>query len=342
MGFIKKIKDFVTGGEENIPVLSICMMGPRSVGKTTVLTSIFAESQDKIGEGSNIYLRSGDDTTAQLNDYYLMLVDAVEKKNAANLPASNVQSKFLFELGLRGNSNASVRLSIQDFPGEYLNGRKEERQYVYDFMSGATVILIAIDTPYLMEDKGKYNEQKNQVSIVTHYLKDNISAVKDKLVLFVPLKCERYAHDKRIEGVTSKVEATYGELIEFFKKNNIASVITPIQTLGGMEFDHMEDNTSGLGGIKKIAVYRPWATKPQYRPLYCPQPLYYLLTYVSNHYEWLKKQDKGFIDNLKSSIYSFFKKDTKFLEEMKKMSKYILYDKNGFKLVTTNNILKIN
>lgn len=55
-------------------------MGPRSVGKTTVLTSIFHESQSQICDGSSIYLKALDSNTNTLNDYYTMLVDAVAKK----------------------------------------------------------------------------------------------------------------------------------------------------------------------------------------------------------------------------------------------------------------------
>ena len=323
------------------PTLKICMMGPRSVGKTTVLTSIFAESQSQICEGSRLFLNALDTNTAKLNDYYAMLVDAVATKNAANLPASNVMSKFLFGLGIVGR-RPSVKISIQDFPGEYLTSSKEEdRQEVYKFMSEATVILIAIDTPYLMEEGGKYHQEKNKVDIVTHYLKDNSDIVRDKLVLFVPLKCERYMHEHRIEEVSRKTIESYSYLIDFFKDNNIASFVTPIITLGGMEFDKMVDSSLGISEISKIATYRSWEKCPEYHPMFCPQPLYYLLTYVANYYEWQQRHQSGFINTILSSFYSFLKNDEDFRLETCKLSKYILYNKNGFVAVTKNSILSL-
>ncbi len=59
-----QISDFLSRkmGGSSIPTLSICMMGPRSVGKTTVLTSIFHESQSHICEGSSIYLKALNET----------------------------------------------------------------------------------------------------------------------------------------------------------------------------------------------------------------------------------------------------------------------------------------
>ena len=270
-----------------------------------------------------------------------MLVDAVAKKNASNLPASNTISEFLFGLGLAGRSE-SVKLKIRDFPGEYLTSTiKSDREEIYNFMSNATVILIAIDTPYLMEENGKYNEEKNKVAIVTHYLKDNVDAVKDKLVLFVPLKCERYLHDGTLSLVSEATKKAYSDLTVFFSQNNIASFVTPIITLGGIEFDHMKSNLMP-GEIEKLSVFRSWEKNPEYKPLYCPQPLYYLLTYVTNYYEWQKKQKKGFIDSFMNSFYSFIKDDAKFYEEMKKLTRFVIYNKNGFIPVTTNSILKIN
>lgn len=338
-----KIGDFISkkGGDTSVPTLSICMMGPRSVGKTTVLTSIFHESQSQLCEGSSIYLKAMDSNTSMLNNYHTMLVDAVAKKNASNLPASNTISEFMFGLGLAGRAE-SVKLQIRDFPGEYLTSTiKEDRDEIYNFMANATVILIAIDTPYLMEEEGKYNEEKNKISLVTHYLKDNVTAVKDKLVLFVPLKCERYMHDGKLQQVSEKTVEAYKELKEFFSNNNIASFVTPIITLGGIEFDYMQNN-SMAGDISKVSVFRSWAFKPEYKPLFCPQPLYYLLTYVTNYYEWKQKQPKSFIDGFINSFFSFIKNDAKFYEEMKKLTRFVIYNKNGFLPITTNSILKLN
>ena len=340
---VEKLGDLISkkGGDTSIPTLSICMMGPRSVGKTTVLTSIFHESQSQICEGSSIYLKALDENTSMLNNYHTMLVDAVAKKNASNLPASNTISEFLFGLGLVGRSE-SVKLEIRDFPGEYLTSTiKSDREEIYNFMANATVILVAVDTPYLMEEGGKYNEEKNKVSLVTHYLKDNVDVIKDKLVLFVPLKCERYMHDNQLSLVSEATKKAYSDLTEFFGQNNIASFVTPIITLGGIEFDYMRTNTIP-GEIEKLPVYRPWEKKPEYKPLFCPQPLYYLLTYVANYYEWEKKQEKGFFDSIMDSFFSFIKDDDKFYEEMKKLTRFVIYNKNGFIPITTNSILKIN
>lgn len=343
MGIIDKVKRALKSDEKMTPTLSICMMGPRSVGKTTVMTSIFSEAQDHICEGCRINIRALDDNTKKLGDYHMMLVEAVEKKDAANLPASNTESSFLFGLGLAGKQ-PSLKLSVQDFPGEYLTSSFQEvRNEVYGFMADATVILIAIDTPYLMETSSEYDNAKNKIDLVTHYLIENSRALENKLVLFVPLKCERYYHDGRISEVSLKVKEAYKKLIDFFEEHEIASFVTPILTLGGIEFDYMKDTKSlSVDEPDKIAIYRSWEKRPKYAPMFCPQPMYYLLTYVVNYYEWQNKQAKGFIDRFIQSFNSLIKNDSVFYEEMKKLTRYVIYNKDGFTQLTTNKILKIN
>lgn len=200
-----------------------------------------------------------------------------------------------------------------------------------------------VDTPFLMEDGGKYNMQKNMVDLVTKYFTKDPEAVKNKLVLFVPLKCERYYYDDRLDEVARKVKVTYGKLIEFFKQNNIASVVTPILTLGGIELDHMADMTGKDGITIRNAVYRTYADDPEYAPKYCSQPLYYLLSYVSSYYAWMKQNKKATIwEKIKMSIFSSIYKDDDFAAEMRKLSNFIVNGENGFETVTTNSILNIH
>lgn len=321
MNFFDKLRE--------APEISVTMMGPRSVGKTTVMTSLFFDTRTQICS-TNLYMNSEEQT--ELQTYYAALVKAVKEGNAANLPATSRVSEFHFDIGLR-TRQPTVRLTVRDFPGEFLTGNPGQ---VNDFVSKSSVVLVAIDTPFLMEAEGRYNEEKNQVGAVTSYLTSNASEVRDKMVLFVPLKCERYAHDGRIEEVTQRVEATYAELIKQLANHNIASFITPIQTLGGIELDRFDTSKQS-----PKAVYRICKESPDFAPSYCVQPLYYLLAYVANYYQW--QQTKGansWWDRVKNSLGSYLKKDRDFYTEILKMQQYIIVGRDGFKKTTSNQIIK--
>ena len=112
-------------------------------------------------------------------------------------------------MGLKDRSK-SINISIKDFPGEYLDSKPEE---VSNFIEESHIVMIAVDTPYLMEENGKYNEEKNEVKHVISFFTNHAKSLKNKFILIVPLKCERYFHDGIIEEVTDKIEEVYFSLI---------------------------------------------------------------------------------------------------------------------------------
>ena len=78
----------------------------------------------------------------------------------------------------------------------------------------------------------------------------------------------------------------------------------------------------------------------EYKPLFCVQPMYYLLVYVANYYAWSSQQYSNAWEGFKNSLYSFLKNDKDFLAEIKKLSKNMLIDKMGYKILHANTILK--
>ncbi len=343
MGFLDKVKDKIGGAISNTPLVKATMLGPRAVGKTSVMASIFSDTKEEIA-GTQLYFRPQASCAGVLNAKKLQLMDVInrrenltDKPKAGAIEATNVVTSFDFEMGMKGREK-TIDISIKDFPCEYLDSQPEE---VSKYIAESHIVMIAIDTPYLMEDDGIYNEEKNEVNHVVSFFKNHTDSLTNKFVLLVPLKCERYFHDRTIEEVSSRISIAYCELISFCKENNIACAITPIQTLGGVEFDKFVDNTSAFSKLTKLSSYRFYGDKPEYQPMFCVQPLYYLLTYVANFYEWNKAQQKGFFDRLKDSMTSFLKDDDEFLHEIKKLSMKANVDKFGYTIVNTNTILNI-
>lgn len=132
-------------------------------------------------------------------------------------------------------------------------------------------------------------------------LKDESSYIK--MVLFVPLKCERYLNDGKMDEVCKKTEEAYSSLISYLQQNKMKYevAVTPIFTLGGAEFSYFErdDETKRILLNKEYktpekAVYSfPDMSVRKPSPKYCEQPLIYLLEYLMNlaaYKEWAKYQ----------------------------------------------------
>lgn len=343
MRFLNKVKDTICRAINTTPLVKATMLGPRAVGKTSVMASIFSDTKEEIA-GTMLYFRPQASCAGILNAKKLQLMDVINKREkltdkpkAGAIEATSTVTSFDFEMGMKGRAK-TIDISIKDFPGEYLDSQPEE---VSKYIAESHIVMIAIDTPYLMEDGGIYNEEKNEVSHVVSFFKKHTDALKNKFILLVPLKCERYFHDKKIGLVSHEITMVYAELISFCKEKNIACAITPIQTLGGVEFDKFVDNDSAFSKLTKLSSYRFYSNKPEYQPMFCVQPLYYLLTYVANFYEWSKAQPKGVLDKLKDSMTSFLKDDDEFLHEIKKLSMKANVDKYGYTVVNANTILNI-
>ena len=121
----------------------------------------------------------------------------------------------------------------------------------------------------------------------------------------------------------------------------MACAVTPIQTLGGVEFDRFVNNNNSMSALSKLSSYRFYGDNPEYQPMFCVQPLYYLLTYVANYYEWSKAHPKGFLDKLKDSLTQFLKDDDEFLHEIKILSSKMKVDDFGYRILNNNTILNI-
>lgn len=344
MKILNAIKDKLGGVLSEVPTLKVTMMGPRAVGKTSLMASIFSETRDTVA-GAGIYFRPSIETSAvliskklQLQNIFSTRKSIQDKPQTGAIDATSEESTFSFEMGKVGRAH-TVNINIKDFPGEYLSSRPEK---VEEFVIESNVIMVAIDSPYLIEEDGKYNEMKNEVQLVTSFLKKNRDVIKDKMILLVPLKSERYFHDNRLEELNRKVKSAYADLIALCREYNIACAITPIQTLGHVEFDEFVDNNMALGGITKIAKYRFYGENPKFAPMFCVQPLYYLLTYVANQYEWITNQPTDIFERIRNTFVSYLKDDSEFFHEIKKMGKNIIHNQNGYELVVTNTIFNIN
>lgn len=337
------IKDVISENIAETPVIKATMMGPRAVGKTSIMASIFSDTRDNVS-GTQLYFRPSQNSSSELINKRLSLMNIFSKRieitdepQTGAIAASNTVTDFTFEMGFVGRKK-TVDIEIKDFPGEFLTSKPND---VAGFIDDSHVVIVAIDSPYLMENDGLYNEDKNEVQRVTAFLTNHAESIKDKLILLVPLKCERYFHDDKINSLKDKVMSSYSQLINFCKTSNIACAITPIQTLGEIEFDSFIDNTYSYGNISKISKYRFTSEKAEYKPLFCVQPLYYLLTYVANYYEWSENQPKNFWGNIRSSFVSMLKDNDEFFIEIKKMSQNILIDRMGYAVVVNNTIFNI-
>ena len=259
--------------------VNILMMGGKRCGKTTVLASMYGEINKALA-GTNLRLEVETPQTEQelikarysiqrkMDDFKTPLTRVEVDDN----PTSALKT-YSFRLVVEGGSK--IPFKIHDIPGEWLTDshQKEVRNLVKD----CQVIIIAIDTPYLfskMTSKGYgiYHEEYNKPMEIANFFKNSLSVenIEDRMILFVPIKCERYYHltntpqlntCKRnyMQELIDAIGCGYRDLLMYLRStaalvNNCTMAITPILSAGGIDF--VRFRTDQIRDFQPCPIYR--------------------------------------------------------------------------------------
>lgn len=233
--------------------VDVVMLGGKRVGKSTILAGVM-ETLGLQGSLSAHFIC--DDKT----DYAAYSKFSIKEKYKAlrNMLESHSSGTMFMTRGLGDSKiqkyNISLRLSnkpghlmvdFYDVPGEFCNPKNVEfKSEMLPLIENSDVFIIAIDTPYLMECSTGVNNAHNRISDLEVALQNII--VKDstdlKLVLLVPLKCERWVESGEIEKVIDKVKQAYSTLLNILSAYPSTSVsILPVSTIGGIKFKEMTE-----------------------------------------------------------------------------------------------------
>lgn len=279
--------------------LKITMLGPRGVGKTTLLTAMYDRFEATIGQ-TNLQLTPDSETAAllaeRLAELKTLLVNTKVTGGIEGTPKLDDPSAHpIFKFGLGKKTKApSLNLRFHDYPGGYIesSASPRQREYVADLLSDSHVVVIAIDTPPMMEKNGFYDETFNRPSQIKAIFANTYQNLSSRrLVLFAPVKCETYtATPDGARKLTQRVRESYTQTFDFFNNEelrpHIAAVITPVQTVGGVIFSQLQET----GGSPHF-LYRKTSFNAHYSPRDSEQPLRYLLSFLLKlHYD---KQSAG-------------------------------------------------
>lgn len=305
---------------------TVLMIGQRRAGKSSVLSSMITRMEDICTE-TGFRFRADNDTKklmntkrAQLQNIFTVFrdqqffstMDGQYNGQEISMPTdADIHYRFLLGLTKRKEGKGERIIDFVDIRGEDLVDDMNDR--LKDKLMASSVIMIAVDAPALMEGTqkdgyGEFHEATNLPEAIYHHFTAADTSLREKLkkgqklppklVLFVPLKCEKYYYEKTMSQLNMRLKAGYRELLQFFKgKEEYTVAITPILTLGDVVFDHYETKTRADGkeivikngtdgldsmlGIPKFPMFRFRDIPPQFSPHYCEQPLIYLMMYIS-------------------------------------------------------------
>lgn len=233
--------------------LKVLMMGGRRCGKTSALASLF----DQMIHGkTNEFLTVCDKTVLEEKDgekqdsltgKRLELEHFISKRKnntflADKGPTMNYW-KYVLQLQIPG-TDKRMEIEFLDVPGSFLQNEKIHLMEIISFVNESDIIVVVVDTPYLMVGSKEIAEAANAIDTILTLLMqvDCHETEKAKQILFVPVKCEKWVKEGKIDNVSEKVEEMYHPIIRDFRssyKNELS--IIPVETAGDILFSELKD-----------------------------------------------------------------------------------------------------
>ena len=346
--------------------IKVIMFGGRRCGKTSVLAAMQSCFEKEFGR-SNLTISAADDDTLftieeknrEITGYFHNQGRSREFTPDSN-PTLDIM-EYKFNIGLKNKNSKGIVVNFIDYPGESLADREKAKK-ITPLIKQSNIIIVAIDSPHLMEQThsdeedsvGEYNDARNYCHRIGEWVKlyfsgkSNLSA---KMILFVPLKCEKYYHHNQMGVLNKKIKKAYSSTLNFFENNRQAYevAITPILTCGaedkGVEFSRFARNEDGdiiLDSYhtpqKAIYIFTEKMNEP--KPLYCEQPMIYVLTYVLEMVRRIKQNEKD-SEGFFGGIWRFFQEEffnlasaKDFLSERDNIKKVMKKSGNGYEIVS--------
>ncbi len=347
----------------NDTVINIMMMGGRRCGKTTVLAEMVDLFDKKFGN-TDLTIRVSGDNSNELFDRLDYLTELYKKIKDSpefypNDKPSDEINEYTVNLSIKGKTGDMV-FNFIDFPGEWLVDGSHNKD-LDDCVNKSSVIIVAIDTPLLMqetsgttgEDIGEYNERGNRSKIICNLLKKLDFSENSRMVLFVPLKSERYLHDGKMELAGKRIHTAYESFFQHIKsdtyRDKCTAAIVPVFTLGTAEFAYFgrQDGKIELDEKYKTPKYSYYRftedakkdASPKPQPQYCEQPMLYVLMYVLKYAEQCRTEKYNsnifqWISEMFGEVFLNMPSAGDFLDQAEKLREKLVIKGNGYELVS--------
>lgn len=251
--------------------LRVMMMGGRRCGKTSALASIFHEMINNKTVNEQLTVCDRTVLRQKINKYgekeWQESLTGKKIELMDFFPNEPTEKTFLIDKGPTNciwNYNLGVKIpgtppdkmmdiEFLDAPGEFFNAGTPESQEVSNYVQMCDVFIVMVDTPYLMGEVEEHSKDicRKAINLGTNRVEDihnflthiNDNDGKDgKMVIFVPVKCEKWAKEGRLDEVVARVESVYNTHITALSQYSKMSIaIIPILTAGNILFEEFRE-----------------------------------------------------------------------------------------------------
>jgi len=214
-------------GEEGNIEFKVAIVGPRRVGKTSLITALLSESQ-KLLAGTPVSIAPVGTTEARIAQHKNDLRGSLLAGEFHPGALGGTQAPFTFTLAMTVNKTGIV-WAILDYPGGWLDTRTRgsendgEWERCRTWIADSSVLLLPVDAAVLMEATLKREKITAQhllqigqtEELAREWAKGRAVARQPGLVVLAPVKCESYFADNG--GLIDKNEELYRRVVQAYK-----------------------------------------------------------------------------------------------------------------------------
>jgi hypothetical protein len=301
---------------------NIVVLGPRGVGKTTILAGVLYLFE-RIAEGHSVTGSDGLDglrmepevetsyKVRQARNQIRKIETLIQEASNVRVPVEGIMPPiaptgkldlmtfYVSSSDHQPSLERTLTLNFVDYPGGLVSSMSAsdspDRDKVIAALRDAKVILVVVDGPYLMEKDGRYHQDRNEVADVKRALRSSGAFESgDGLLLFVVTRCEKYLNLNQGAEMCRRVRGEYREILEYFAlpkyQGRVRVAVTPVATVGCLEFDSFSDSSPYTNGVPS-PIFLPLGTIEQrkYAPRHMEQIAWRLLLHVL----WESSRDAG-------------------------------------------------
>lgn len=185
--------------------------------------------------------------SSKLNEITTLLKKHSGKTILVNSGKTQTIWHYKLDLTIPGSNN-SMSITFTDVNGEFFETGNLQQEKILEYVRSYDIFIVAIDTPFLMESENPdndlvddiINEKYNCVESIQTFLSaiDDDNGKNAKLVIFVPIKCEKWAHTRQLDEVSELVRNVYRTpLKHLLACKAVQTEIMPVQTIGNIVFE---------------------------------------------------------------------------------------------------------
>lgn len=242
--------------------IRVLMVGGRRTGKSSILAGMIHQMANDV-ELCRKYLQikacnENDSTAKDLDKKRQNLMSFIEKNLTGvhylvDFGADDSFNIYNFKAKIPkpngGTYSGNIKIEFVDSPGESYerDTRPELYEQLVSYVPNSDIFVIAVDTPYLMDDKsdaGKFMKVSGR-DVFKELLQEYVEFKRDddyKKVIFTLVKCEKWRNNLEEVSKRLKQDNFFGPLMDFLDADKRWSYeILPVLTAGGIEFSEFGD-----------------------------------------------------------------------------------------------------